>query len=95
MELLGLIYILVVSGILSLRNCTFSVHVCIDHTLRNAISRQDCPVQQVLHFDLHCQDEFPTVKEFSQGGLGVEFFGDINVDLFRNFLQLSDSLFVH
>ena len=48
-------------------------------------------MQQVVHFDLHIEDEVARVEEFSEGGFGFELLGNHDVDLLCNLLQLAHS----
>ena len=70
-------------------------HVCLDQLLREVVCLQDRLVQQVLHLNLHIQDELPTVEELSEARLRVKLFGDGNVDLLGDLLELYDSVLFH
>ena len=90
-----MVHHLVVHGTWCLRKSALTVHVCIDHALWKVVSREDCLMQQVLHLDLHCQDELSAVEEFPEGGLRVEFLGNNDVDLLGNLLELANLVILH
>ena len=53
-------------------------------------------MKQVLHLDLHVKDELTAVEELPQTGLRVKLFSwDVYIDLFGDFLKLSDPGIFH
>ena len=53
-------------------------------------------MKQVLHLDLHVEDELSAVEELPQAGLRVKLLSrDIYIDLFSDFLKLSDPCVLH
>ena len=53
-------------------------------------------MEQVLHLDFHVKDELAAVEELPQTGLRIELLSwDVYIDLFRDFLKLSDPSVFH
>lgn len=53
-------------------------------------------MKQVLHLDFHVEDELTAVEELPQTGLRVKLLPwDVYIDLFGDFLKLSDPGVLH